>query len=236
MSDTDPKAEEIRLAEDLRSAISRGELLKDGRLPSERAMAEEFGVSRARLRRVLDRLQGDGTIFRRHGKGTFAVPPPATNVESLRNLARQVTPRDIMEVRFEVEPALAALAAERADAQDIKRLMQLVQATLDVATMGEYEAADDLFHYKIAETARNPLFLTVYEAIRSVRKEAAWKYQRQENYSDDTLVLLGEQHQTIADAIRRKDSHAAAEAMQFHLLTVSKALLRERGRKVDFEI
>lgn len=223
------------LAKQLLSAINDGDLIKDGRLPSERAMAERFSVTRARLRRALDLLQDDGAIFRRHGQGTFAAPPPATNVDSLRNLARQVTPRDVMEVRLEVEPALAALAAERADARDIKRLNQLVQATLNVDKMHDYEAADDLFHYKIAEAARNPLFLTVYESIRSLRKEASWTHQRRENYSRETLAVLGQQHLTLANAITNKDSIAAAEAMELHLVTVSKALLRERVRKIALD-
>ncbi|MGJ8546199.1 MAG: FadR/GntR family transcriptional regulator [Sulfitobacter sp.] len=235
MDDQRPDLIEDELAETLRGAIAQGEMLDNGRLPSERAMAERFGVSRARLRRALDLLQQNGTVFRRHGQGTFAAPPPATNVDSLRNLARQVTPRDVMEVRLEVEPALAALAAERADAQDIKRLTQLVKATLNVEGMQDYEAADDLFHYKIAEAARNPLFLTVYESIRSLRKEASWTHQRRESYSVETLALLGQQHQTLADAIARKDSIAAAEAMELHLVTVSKALLRERVRKIALE-
>lgn len=218
----DPIVED--LARKLREAIAQGDMLTDGRLPSERALAERFAVSRSRLRRALDLLQGDSTIFRRHGQGTFAAPPPATNAEGLRSLARQVTPRDVMEVRLEVEPALAALAAERADAQDIERLNQLMQATLNLDEMPAYEAADDRFHYRIAETARNPLFLTVYESIRSLRKEASWTHRRRESYSDETRAVLGQQHQTLAAAIARKDSTAAAEAMELHLVTVSKAL------------
>ncbi len=224
------------LAETLRAAIRQGDMLIEGRMPPERALAERFGVSRARLRLALGMLQDDGTIFRRHGQGTFAVPPPATNVDGLRLLAKQVTPSDVMEVRLEVEPALAALAANRARPQEIERLEQLMRATLNLTDMDAYEAADDMFHYKIAQTARNPLFLTVYEAIRSVRKEAAWTKQRRESYSREKLQLLGDQHQTLAEAIARRDSPAAAAAMEQHLLTVSKTLLRERVRTIELDI
>ncbi len=237
MDDNAPRSrQQVALAETLRAAILKGDMLNDGRMPPERALAERFGVSRARLRLALGLLQDDGTIFRRHGQGTFAAPPPATNVDSLRSLARQVTPRDVMEVRLEVEPALAALAADRAQPQEIEVLCQLMRATLNLTDMGAYEAADDMFHYKIAETARNPLFLTVYEAIRSVRHEAAWTKQRRESYSAQTLHVLGDQHQTLADAISRRDSLAAAAAMEQHLLTVSKTLLRERVRKIELDL
>ena len=224
---------EADLAEALRAAIRAGEMLDQGRLPPERALADRFGVSRARLRLALGRLQDDGTIFRRHGQGTFAAPPPATNADGLRSLARQVTPRDVMEVRLEVEPALAALAADRAQPRDVTLLNQLMRATLDQSNMDAYEAADDMFHYKIAQIAHNPLFLTVYESIRSVRQEAVWTSQRRDSFSSQTLHLLGEQHKTWADAITRRDSRAAAAAMEEHLLTVSKSLLRNRVRKID---
>lgn len=224
---------EADLAEALRAAIRAGEMLDQGRLPPERALADRFGVSRARLRLALGRLQDDGTIFRRHGQGTFAAPPPATNADGLRSLARQVTPRDVMEVRLEVEPALAALAADRAQPRDVTLLNQLMRATLDQSNMDAYEAADDMFHYKIAQIAHNPLFLTVYESIRSVRQEAVWTSQRRDSFSSQTLHLLGEQHKTLADAITRRDSRAAAAAMEEHLLTVSKSLLRNRVRKID---
>ncbi len=226
---------EDELAETLRASIRQGDILIAGRMPPERALAERFGVSRARVRLALGMLQDDGTIFRRHGQGTFVVPPPATNVDSLRLLAKQVTPSDVMEVRLELEPALAALAADRARPQEIERLEQLMHATLNLTDMDAYEAADDMFHYKIAETARNPLFLTVYEAIRSVRKEAAWTKQRRESYSREKLLLLGDQHQTLAEAIARRDSPAAAAAMEQHLLTVSKTLLRDRVRTIELD-
>ncbi len=231
-----PTPTEIELAERLRGAIQQGDILNNGRMPPERALAEHFGVSRARLRLALGLLQEDGTIYRRHGQGTFATPPPATNADSLRHLARQVTPRDIMEVRLEVEPALAALAAERARPQEIERLEQLMRGTLNLSSADDYETADDKFHYKIAEVARNPLFLTVYESIRAVRREVAWTSRRRTYHSPETLQILGEQHMTLAQAIIRRDSIGAAAAMEQHLLTVSKTLLRDRVRKLDLDL
>ena len=227
---------EDELAERLRGAIRQGDILNEGRMPPERALAEHFGVSRARLRLALGLLQEDGTIYRRHGQGTFATPPPATNADSLRHLARQVTPSDVMEVRLEVEPALAALAADRARPQEIERLDQLMRATLNLSDPDAYEAADDMFHYKIAEMARNPLFLTVYESIRAVRREVAWTSRRRSSHAPETLQILGEQHMTLNDAIARRDTLGAAAAMEQHLLTVSKTLLRDRVRKIELDL
>lgn len=212
----------------LRAGIESGAFLKNGKLLPERALAEALAVTRARMRRILDRLEEDGTVFRRHGQGTFVSPPPAVGASPFRAVAAKVMPRDVMEVRLEIEPALAALAAQRASVKELRTLEQLMRATLDAADTQAYGVADDVFHYKIAELAHNPLFLTVYDSIRAVRKQAEWTRQRETQYSPSTLTRLGEQHEQLFSSIASRDSQAAAEVMQSHLLSVSNAMLRER--------
>ncbi|WP_254446834.1 FadR/GntR family transcriptional regulator [Ruegeria sp. HKCCD8929] len=213
----------------LRAGIDSGAFLKNGKLLPERSLAETLEVTRARMRRILDLLEQDGTIFRRHGQGTFASPPPAVEANPFRALAAKVMPRDVMEVRLEIEPALAALAARRASVKELKTLEQLTQATLDASDTEAYGVADDIFHYKIAELAHNPLFLTVYDSIRAVRRQAEWTRRRETRYSPSTLVRLGEQHEQLFSSIAARDSQAAAEIMETHLLSVSNAMLRNRS-------
>ena len=214
------------IASALRQDITQGALLKDGRLPPERELALRHGISRARLRRVLDLLAAEGTIFRRRGQGTFALPPPATDAARLKPLARRVTPAEVIEVRMKLEPALAALAAQRATAQQRDQFAQIAAATQTAADQADYDAADDIFHYKIAEMAQNALFLTMYEAIRSVRREVSWTRPRAETYSGAVFDRLARQHQTLAAAIINGDAAAAAEAMKTHLHSVSDTLAR----------
>ena len=213
----------------LRAGIDTGEFLKNGKLLPERALAEALSVTRARMRRILDFLEEDGTVFRRHGQGTFVSPPPAVGASPFRAVAAKVMPRDVMEVRLEIEPALAALAAQRATLKELKTLEQLTQATLDAADTQAYGVADDVFHYKIAEMAHNPLFLTVYDSIRAVRRQTEWMRQRETHYSPSTLIRLGEQHQQLFRNISARNSRVAAETMETHLLSVSNAMLRDRS-------
>lgn len=212
----------------LRTGIETGDFLKNGKLLPERALAEVLEVTRARMRRILDFLEEDGTIFRRHGQGTFVSPPPAVGASPFRAVAAKVMPRDVMEVRLEIEPALAALAARRASSKELKTLEQLMQATLEASDTQAYGVADDIFHYKIAELAHNPLFLTVYDSIRAVRRQAEWTRRRETRYSASTLTRLGEQHEQLFSSISTRDSRAAAEIMETHLLSVSNAMLRDR--------
>ncbi|WP_235963038.1 FadR/GntR family transcriptional regulator [Ruegeria haliotis] len=217
----------------LRTGIETGGFLKNGKLLPERALAEALLVTRARMRRILDLLEDDGTIFRRHGQGTFVSPPPAVGASPFRAVAAKVMPRDVMEVRLEIEPALAALAAQRASSKELKTLEQLTQATLEASDTQAYGVADDIFHYKIAEMAHNPLFLTVYDSIREVRRQSEWTRQRETRYSASTLTRLGEQHEQLFSSISARDSQAAAQIMETHLLSVSNAMLRNRTYNGD---
>lgn len=208
----------------LRREIAAGTLQRGDRLPPEREMSHHFGVSRARLRQALDLLAAEGTLFRRRGQGTFVQPPPATDAARLKSLALRVSPQQMMEVRLEIEPALAGLAAQRGDAQARESFAQAAKATLNAPDQTAYDAADDIFHYKIAQMAQNPLFLTVYEAIRTVRAQTLWARKRAATYSAESTALLALQHQTLAEAILDGDRRAATQAMQSHLKSVAEIL------------
>lgn len=203
--------------------------ISGGRLLPERTLASKLGISRARVRQILRELEQSGVVFRRQGQGTFvAPPPPAADAGRIRILANRITPRDVMEVRLEIEPALAALAAERASAEELNLLRQLMQATLDASDTVAYETADEIFHYKIAEMAHNPLFLNIYNEIREVRKQASWTQERKNAYSKNTIDQLGFQHRDLIINIAARNSEGAASIMRMHLLTVSNTLLRHR--------
>lgn len=212
------------LVTELRNRVATGEVLRGDRLLPEREMAQRLGVSRGRLRQALDQLETEGALFRRRGQGTFVQPPPARDAARFKSLAQRVSPQEVMEVRLVVEPALAGLAAQNADAAMRELFAQATQATLEARDQQSYDAADDVFHYKIAQMAQNPLFLTVYESIRSVRAQAGWANRRAATYSSEVTAVLGQQHQTLAASILRHDSAAATQAMQAHLRCVAETL------------
>lgn len=220
-TDTAPPLETVLRAELPRIAD------EEGRIPPERDLAARFGVGRTRLRRALAVLEGDGLLFRRHGLGTFTVPPPVPGT-GLKSLARSVTPGDVMEVRMEVEPALAALAAERATAEDARALRDLMANTLTARTPEGYEIADAIFHFRIAELARNPLFLRVYDQIRSIREQSDWAAWRGDRLDAERIRELGRQHQALVDRISAHDSAGAARAMESHLLSIAHRMRRRR--------
>lgn len=216
--------EDAALAEALRRGIAEACLTEGGRLRPERRLAEEMGVSRARLRRALDRLEAEGVITRRQGQGTFAAPPPPVEAAALRPLAARVTPGNVMQARLVLEPEFAARAAERATAADVEVLERLAQGTQAAGDVARYDVADDLFHYRIAQVAGNPLFLAFFEAIREVRRQAGWATRRASSLSADDIARFGRQHAELLDAIRDHRAIDARRAMEMHLTDVSKAM------------
>jgi hypothetical protein len=108
----------------IRRMITLGEVLPEEHLPTERALAESFEVSRVTVREALRILQGEGLIESRRGLGGARVLGPAHNLAEcrLRLRAEYDQMRENHEFRLAVEPMTAFLAAKRRDADDIRRM------------------------------------------------------------------------------------------------------------------
>jgi DNA-binding FadR family transcriptional regulator len=221
--------DEAALAEALRRGIAETVLIEGGRLRPERQLAQEMGVSRARLRRALDLLEAEGIITRRQGQGTFAAPPPPVEAGALRPLAARITPQDLMEARFALEPEFAARAAERATPAEVQVLERLARATQTAADIARYDVADDLFHYRIAQIAANPLFLAFFESIREVRRQADWSARRACALTTEDIGRFSRQHADLLEAIRTHRSAEARRAMELHLTDVARAMALENS-------
>lgn len=201
--------------------ILSGAHARGGRLPPERRMAEMLGVSRRRLRAALDFLQYRGRIFRRHGQGTFVAPPPRPGKDRSRLLAGRISFSELMDVRLQIEPRMAELAATRRTAEDLPLLATLTRRTRQTQSPREYDLADDVFHYRIAELAGNALLLDIHDLIRQLRGEVNWRARRAETHVPQVLRQLGEQHQRIYDAIAAGDGDGAGQAVRLHLRHVA---------------
>jgi DNA-binding FadR family transcriptional regulator len=168
-------------------------------------------------------MERDGIIFRRQGQGTFVLPPPLPHAPRVRSLAASVSPSHVMEVRLQIEPALAALAAERATPEAIRQLQALCATTATFHSLDSFDRADDIFHYKIAQMADNPLFMSIFEEIRAVRRDAAWIARVQDSYPAHKVAETAAQHVAICTAIAGQVPQEAADAMLRHLTQVSQS-------------
>ena len=121
------KVESARTA--LEQLLEGGELLANGRLPPERDLCAQFGVSRNTLRTALDLLEAQGKIWRRVGSGTYAGNAPPMDLQGLVAISETTSPIELMELRLILEPAITRLAALRATPTEIDYLQHCAKKT-----------------------------------------------------------------------------------------------------------
>jgi len=201
----------------VRDAIQRGELKSGDRLPPERELAQELGVSRPSVRSGLKALAGMGVVTIRQGAGTFITAgPPVLDSEPLSFLAalHGFTSSQMFEARLSLELSVAALAAERATPESIMEIGD--ETTAMFASMNDPDAFllhDIRFHRAIARASSNPVLSALVEMVSSLFHRVRRDTIRQAN----DLREAAEEHRAIYQAIRAHDPEDARRAMNDHL-------------------
>ena len=193
------------------------------RIPTERQLAENLGISRRSVRRALEVLEAEGLVWRRQGAGTFAGPRPDTlgdYPDSNPDFS------EVMEVRLRLEPQLAQLAALRATSADVARMRDIL-GRLDGTDDGDgRELWDSALHREIARAASNKFFLAIFDSMDQARHDPAWRALRERARSRANLSVTTRQHSELVDAIADHDPVRAGAAMRAHLMTLHEGILR----------
>lgn len=202
----------------LYSRISNGDYPANQKLPPEKELAEEFGVSRPVLRTALERLREQGVIHSRQGAGSFvrqirSVPLGFARVETIADIQR------CYEFRICLETMAARLAAGRRNhdsLREIETALSLMEGATDSQT--HREDADFAFHLAIAQAANNQYFEASMRALRE-HIYVGMKLHGQSLMTDGAKALknvFGE-HSAIFAAIRDGDGECAERLMREHL-------------------
>lgn len=220
----------------LQESIESGVYPVGGRLPSERELSEELGVSRPVVREAIIVLESRGLVQTRHGAGVFIqsqVPSAAiTTVDG------DAGPFEVIEARRLLEGEIAALAAALITERQITELQRLIDrigdTRLDEAAR---EKADRAFHIALARVTENDVLAGIVETLWDVRYQSAlceYFFRRARESGIEPPV---DEHQTVLDALKARDGEAARLAMREHLARVTENLLiateedvRERAR------
>ena len=227
MSQTEPLSDSSNFALGrLRSLLEERSFGADQRLPPERVLAAEIGIGRRALRRALEVLEAEGRIWRHQGKGTFLGPRPAEPHTNLEELSKRTNPLEVMDVRLEIEPALARLAALRASNGDIARLLRLAEKTASTSDADSRELWDSALHRAVAEAAGNSLLLAIFDMVDRIRQDSTWRFLRERARSGDRQQIYVDQHRRVIAAIAQREAHAAEQAMREHLELVRDGLLK----------
>ena len=214
----------------LRRAIETGAYGEGDRLPPERELAVTFRSARGTVRRALDQLESAGLVSRRLGSGTF-VRSRSTEGELAEDFIDLISPLQLIEARFAVEPHTTRLAVFNATRRDLDEL-QAVLSRLDVCgdDKDEFSRWDAEFHLLIARASRNPLLVNVYGQINKVRLHAQWDVMKEQILTPEVIREYHRQHRAIYEAIDQRDAQRAQALISEHLAKARDDLLRANSR------
>jgi GntR family transcriptional repressor for pyruvate dehydrogenase complex len=224
--------------------ILEGSLKPGDRLPAERELAAELGVSRPSLREAIQKLASKGLLRSQQGGGTYVtgalqasfLDPWQAMVGSYPNLRE-----DVLELRRTVEGQAAEWAAERATDADLLRLTQAferLQEAADLPEIATRAAADIAFHQAIGEAAHNALIAHLSAALLRLMRDSIELNLGELKDVAAAGRLLASQHAALYSAICERKPQAARAAAETHIDFVRETLaqtLRSVARRETAE-
>jgi DNA-binding FadR family transcriptional regulator len=220
-----PKLVANDIATALKKRISSGEWIENGRMPPERDLASEFGVARNTVRRAVSFLEDDGTVVRHVGRGTFLTATNPSSMAAVVGRMEGTSPADMMEIRQLLEPAAAAFAATNASAMELNAVREAHKIASESQDMPTFEHWDAEFHHRIFACSRNDFLKEIHNLMRILRNQAPWFEMKKRSFSEERRGIYCSEHQSVLDALLRRDPESASQAMLAHLRTVERNLL-----------
>ena len=210
-----------RIVAQIPERFVQGKLQAGDKLPSERELADQFGVSRTAVREAVKALREKGLVEIRPGKGTFIADLADGTTGVVRDsIGLMVGARledgldDLIQIRAMLEPEIAAIAAREAEDHDFQALQEAVDimdTALDNADV--FIEADLEFHLALARATQNSLIPILIDPVVGLLRE-----QRARIFQVRGGAARGQyHHRRILEAVRRRDPAAARQAMADHL-------------------
>lgn len=214
-----PKIYELVIAQ-IKQMIYHKRLLKGDKLPSERELASQLGVSRTAVREALRALEMLGLIVSHHGEGTFvaSIFPEEKLFEPLSLIFMlEDNPVELGEVRSMLEIQCACFAAERITSEE-RGLLQVCIKDFQSLREGPCLAeVDKRFHTLIAKASHNTLLYYLYSSIHEVVSHHIVNMRALIMADISNSQILAKQHLAVYEGIAAGDSQAARQAMAEHM-------------------
>lgn len=210
------------VANEILELIDSGVFPVGSRLPGERDLAEKFGVSRVAVREAEIALQAQGRLEIKVGSGAYVLDGSNAALHGLP----KVGPFELTEARALFEAESAALAAPIITKDAIQQLEHYInimagKVTDDISA----DEADEEFHRTIAKATNNHAIVFVIESMWKMRSEAAQLQKVYKNVCDTDTSHRVAEHKAILDALKKRDSAGARQAMRAHFTRMIEALL-----------
>ena len=214
-----------QISQKLAKAIASGDYELGQRLPSERELAQTFGVSRPTVREAIIALELDGLVEVRLGSGVYVTnkQPPSGAVAD-----KDIGPFELLEARLAIEGEAAALAALRIDSQQLKQLSDVLDEMRDDNRHNQIllsEEADRRFHELIAASTQNSGMIAAVQMLWDARARSPQSHSMDDKSRERGLKPPIEEHAAILRALKKRDPDAARAAMHDHLTHVIEHML-----------
>ncbi|HUP31067.1 MAG TPA: FadR/GntR family transcriptional regulator [Usitatibacter sp.] len=206
-----------QIADQIAALIERGEYGAGARLPPERDLAKQLGVSRPSVREALIALEVEGYVDVRIGSGVYVVGPPRTTGAS-EPMNEDSGPFELIKARWLIEAECAALAAREATRAQVRAMEDALDEMDAQRVRGVVPLdADRRFHLRIAEGSGNSALALVVKTLWEQRTGPLF-LRLEHHYDTPTLwdVAIRE-HREIVAAIARHDAGGARSAMRRHM-------------------
>jgi DNA-binding FadR family transcriptional regulator len=206
------------LRQNLLESLRSGAWLAGHRLPPERELGQQFGVSRSAVRRVLGQLKQRQLIRQIVGSGTY-VCEGATQLLSQESRPPGVhacSPAELMAARIVLEPAICELVVGNATSADFAR-MDACCAGAEKGSLLEFDDWNYQLHHAIAEAAHNSFIDSLYDTMRRVQADTTWGALKRNSHSTELIAVYNRQHRELVTALKDRNLVVAAQHIRSHL-------------------
>ena len=206
-----------QIAEQLRVLIGRGEFPVGTRLPAERDLARQLGVSRPSVREALIAMEVEGWVEIRTGSGIYVLDRDATG-KGITLAPAEWGPLELIRARRVIEGEIASIAAVQAKRKNIDAMRKAISAMESCAAQGVLPLdGDRAFHTAIVETCGNVVLTETVQTFWDSRRGPL--FTRLGGYFETTKSWQSAiaEHEAIFEAIETRDGAAARHAMHAHM-------------------
>src|SRR5437867_4793434 len=220
-----------QIADQIRALIRSREFAAGARLPPERDLARQLGVSRPSVREALIALEVEGLVEVKIGSGIYVLGPRGDGESTPVQAA--MGPFELLRARWIIESECAALAAKVAKRPQIAAIEEALQQMASVANDDNRQplAGDRLFHLRIAEATGNGALVAVVKMLWEERMSPLFAQLEHHYDSPDQWTRAIADHRLVLDAIDKHDVPGARDAMQGHLDRAYKRLSKSWDAK-----
>jgi len=197
------------------------------RIPTERALSEQFGLSRSTVRRVLLELKRRQLITQTVGSGTYVTEHAQQLLagSAQGGVALASSPADLMSARLALEPALIEMVIGNATAADFARMDHCNDQAEAATALEAFEQWDAALHEAIAAAAHNGFIASVFRLMNEVRAQSEWGMLKRRSATPERRLEYQQEHRALVAALKERDVERARALCMAHLLHVRVNLL-----------